>query len=48
MLRKWLCQADITVQLQPIDPILIKSGYATHRGPDVVAAPVTLLEGREF
>lgn len=41
MLRKWLCQADVTVRLHPIDPILIKSGYATLDGPDMV--PVSTL-----
>ena len=46
MLRKWLCQADITVQLQPIDPILIKSGYATLRGPDMVPVE-TLRDGKQ-
>lgn len=29
MLRKWLCQADIKIVIEPIDPVLIKSGYAT-------------------
>ncbi len=43
MLRKWLCQADVTVQLSPTDPILIKSGYATLDGPDMV--PVSTLRG---
>jgi CRISPR-associated RAMP protein (TIGR02581 family) len=41
MLRKWLCQADIDVHLEPKDPILIKSGYATLDGPDMV--PVSTL-----
>jgi CRISPR-associated RAMP protein (TIGR02581 family) len=41
MLRKWLCQLDVTLQLQPIDPVLIKSGYATVDGPDMV--PVSTL-----
>lgn len=36
MLRKWLCQADVTICLQPIDPVLIKSGYATVDGADMV------------
>ena len=36
MLRKWLCQADITLQLKPIDPLLIRSGYATIDGPNMV------------
>jgi len=46
MLRKWLCQADITVRLQPIDPILIKSGYATLDGPDMVPVS-TLRDGKK-
>lgn len=41
MLRRWVCQADITLQLQPLDPVLIKSGYATLDGPDMV--PVSTL-----
>jgi CRISPR-associated RAMP protein (TIGR02581 family) len=36
MLRQWLCQADITLHIHPLDPILIKSGYATLHGPDMV------------
>ena len=36
MLRKWLCQADITLDLDPVDPVLVKSGYATLDGPDMV------------
>jgi CRISPR-associated RAMP protein (TIGR02581 family) len=36
MLRKWLCQADVTLRLHPIDPILIKSGYATLDGADMI------------
>ncbi len=36
MLRQWHCQADVTLRLHPIDPILIKSGYATLDGPDMV------------
>ena len=36
MLRKWLCQADVKIVLEPIDPVLIKSGYATMDGPDMV------------
>lgn len=45
MLRKWLCQADVKLHIEPQDPILIKSGYATLDGPDMV--PVTTLrDGR--
>ncbi len=36
MLRRTICQADVTIELEPIDPILIKSGYATLDGPDMV------------
>ena len=36
MLRRWLCQADLTLRLTPLDPVLIKSGYATVDGPDMV------------
>jgi CRISPR-associated RAMP protein (TIGR02581 family) len=45
MLRKWLCHADVTVRLTPLDPILIKSGYATVDGPDMV--PVSTFRGTE-
>ena len=36
MLRKWLCQADIKITIEPVDPVLIKSGYATMDGADMV------------
>ena len=36
MLRKWLCQADVKITLEPVDPVLIKSGYATIDGEDMV------------
>ena len=45
MRRRWLCQADVTVRLTPIDPVLIKSGYATVDGPDMV--PVSTYRGGE-
>lgn len=46
MMRKWLCQADVTVHIEPQDPVLIKSGYATVDGADMV--PVcTFIQGRE-
>jgi len=45
MLRRWLCQADVTLRLTPLDPILIKSGYATVDGPDMV--PVSTFRGTE-
>jgi CRISPR-associated RAMP protein (TIGR02581 family) len=46
MLRKWLCQADVTIHLEPVDPVLIKSGYATLDGPDMVPVQ-TLRDGKE-
>lgn len=46
MLRRWLCQADISIRLRPIDPILIKSGYATIDGPDMVPVS-TFLDGKK-
>lgn len=36
MLRKWLCQADVKINIEPVDPVLIKSGYATIDGTDMV------------
>ena len=36
MLRKWLCQADVTITIEPVDPVLIKSGHATMDGADMV------------
>lgn len=36
MLRKWLCQADVKITIEPIDPVLIKSGHATMDGADMV------------
>ena len=36
MLRRWLCQADVAMQIAPVDPILVKSGYATMDGADMV------------
>ena len=36
MLRKWLSQADVKITLEPVDPVLIKSGYATIDGEDMV------------
>ncbi len=46
MLRRTLCQADVALELEPIDPILIKSGYATFDGPDMV--PVrTFRDGKQ-
>ena len=45
MLRKWLCQADVTIEIEPVDPILVKSGYATLDGADMV--PVTTFRNGE-
>ena len=36
MLRRWCCQADVILEIEPVDPILIKSGYATVDGADMV------------
>ena len=36
MLRNWLCQADVTIEIEPIDPVLVKSGHATLDGTDMV------------
>jgi CRISPR-associated RAMP protein (TIGR02581 family) len=46
MLRKWLCQADVTLHIEPQDPVLIKSGYATLDGPDMVPVS-TLRNGKQ-
>jgi CRISPR-associated RAMP protein (TIGR02581 family) len=43
MMRKWHCQADVVIHISPVDPVLIKSGYATLDGPDMV--PVQTLRG---
>ena len=45
MLRKWLCQADVTIEIEPVDPILVKSGHATLDGADMV--PVTTFRDGE-
>lgn len=45
MLRKWLCQADVSMTIEPIDPVLIKSGYATMDGADMV--PVSTFRNGE-
>ena len=42
MLRNWLCQADATIEIEPIDPVLVKSGYATLDGADMV--PVSTIQ----
>jgi CRISPR/Cas system CSM-associated protein Csm3 (group 7 of RAMP superfamily) len=45
MLRRWLCQAEVTLRLTPVDPILIKSGYATLDEADMV--PVSTFRGAD-
>ena len=45
MLRKWLCQADVKIIIEPVDPVLIKSGYATIDGADMV--PVSTFKDGE-
>lgn len=47
MLRKWLCQADVNITLEPVDPVLIKSGYATIDGADMVPVS-TFKEGKRI
>lgn len=44
MLRKWLCQADVSIEIEPVDPVLVKSGYATLDGADMVPV-VTFRDG---
>ncbi|MEX1027456.1 MAG: RAMP superfamily CRISPR-associated protein [Candidatus Paceibacterota bacterium] len=46
MLRRTICQTDVVVELEPVDPILIKSGYATTDGPDMVPV-VTFRDGTQ-
>ncbi|MCS7239525.1 MAG: RAMP superfamily CRISPR-associated protein [Thermoguttaceae bacterium] len=46
MLRRWVCQADVVVQIEPQDPILVKSGYATLDGPDMVPVS-TFRDGKQ-
>lgn len=45
MLRKWYCQADVTLIIKPVDPVLIKSGYATLDAADMV--PVSTFKDGE-
>ena len=45
MLRKWLCQADVKITIEPVDPVLVKSGYATMDGTDMV--PVSTFKNGE-
>ena len=45
MLRKWLCQADVKITVDPVDPVLVKSGYATMDGADMVPVS-TYKDGR--
>lgn len=46
MLRRWVCQADLQIEIEPIDPILVKSGYATLDGPDMVPVS-TIRDGKQ-
>lgn len=45
MLRNWLCQADATIEIAPVGPVLVKSGYATFDGADMVPVS-TFLNGK--
>ena len=45
MLRNLLCQAEIAIEIEPVDPVLVKSGYATLDGPDMV--PVSTFRNGE-
>ena len=45
MLRNWLCQADATIEIEPVDPVLVKSGYATLDGVDMT--PVSTFRNGE-
>lgn len=45
MLRNWLCQADVTIEIEPVDPVLIKSGHATIDGAEMV--PVSTFRNGE-
>lgn len=46
MQKRWLCQADVTLDLTCVDPVLVKSGYATLDGPDMVPV-VTYRNGKK-
>ena len=45
MLRKWLSQADVKITIEPVNPVLIKSGHATMDGADMV--PVVTFKNGE-
>ena len=45
MLRKLLCQVDVVIEIEPVDPVLVKSGHATLDGPDMVPVS-TLRDGK--
>ena len=45
MLRNWLCQADVAIEIEPVDPVLVKSGHATIDGADMV--PVSTFRNGE-
>ncbi|GIW83324.1 MAG: hypothetical protein KatS3mg105_5131 [Gemmatales bacterium] len=48
MLRRTICQADVELELEPVDPILIKSGYSTIDGPDMVPVVTYRSGDREY
>lgn len=45
MLRKWLSQADVKITIEPVNPVLIKSGHATMDG--AVMVPVVTFKNGE-
>ena len=45
MLRNLLCQAEVAIEIEPVDPVLVKSGLATLDGADM--APVSTLRNGE-
>ena len=47
MLKKWYCQADVTLRITPIDPILVKSGVAQVVGADMHPVAMKNSEGDE-
>lgn len=48
MLRRSLCQADVVVEIEPVDPILVKSGHATLDGADMVPVSTFRDGGRMY
>lgn len=45
LLKRWLCHAEVTIDLECLDPILVKSGQPTIDGPDMV--PVVSMRSGE-